>query len=126
MEEFYSPDLVDHVNEMTFHGYQGGQESVTFYRSIFKHLNMRAEEQVTEGDRVASRWVLHGSYHGRPVTLRGTTISRFAQDGRIIEDYGHTDSISLVRQLGVVRSLVLGIEILTRRIVLPKGALKAS
>ncbi len=49
---------------------------------------MRAEEQITEGNRVASRWVLTGTYHGRPVTLRGTTISRFAEDGRIIEDHG--------------------------------------
>ncbi len=24
IEEFYSPDFVDHVNEMTFHGYEGG------------------------------------------------------------------------------------------------------
>jgi predicted ester cyclase len=126
MEEFYSPDFIDHINDMTFRGYQGGRESVAFYRAIFEHLSMRTEEQISEGDRVASRWVLNGSYHGRAITLRGTTISHFAQDGRIIEDRGHTDSISLIRQLGVVRSLLLGIEILTRRIALPKGALKAS
>jgi predicted ester cyclase len=126
MEEFFSPDFVDHVNDMTFHGYDGGRESVSFYLAIFRNLRMTVEEQVTEGNRVASRWVLNGIYHGRAVSLRGITISRFGEDGRTLEDRGHTDSIALVRQLGVIRTLVLGLEILTRRVKLPKGALRAS
>ena len=126
MPDFYNPDFIDHVNDTTFHGYKGGEESVAFYRAIFKQLQMRAEEQITEGNRVATRWVLTGTYHGRPVTLRGTTISRFADDGRIIEDHGHTDTISLLRQIGVLRTLALATEILTRRVKLPQGALKRS
>ena len=126
MPDFYSPDFVDHINDTTFHGYKGGEESVVFYRAIFKQLELRAEEQIAEGNRVATRWVLTGTYHGRPVTLRGTTISRFADDGRIVEDHGHTDSISLLRQIGVIRTLVLATEILTRRAKLPQGALKRS
>jgi hypothetical protein len=125
IEDFYSPDFVDHVNDMTFRGYQGGRESVTFYRTLFKGLRMGAEEQITEGDRVGTRWILQGTYHCRNVTLRGITISRFGQDGRILEDHGHSDSIALLRQLGVLRTLLLGLEILTRRIKLPKGMLSA-
>jgi len=123
IEEFYHPDLVDHVNDMAFHGYAGGRESVTFYVRLFDDLRMGAEEQITEGDRVASRWVLNGVYHGRPVTLRGITMSRFAEDGRILEDRGHTDSIALLRQLGVLRTLLLGLEVLSRRVKLPRGVL---
>src|SRR6202000_2756363 len=126
MEEFFSPDFVDHINDMTFYGYQGGRESVAFYLAIFRHLRMSVEDQVTEGDRVASRWVLSGIYHGRTVTLRGITISRFGTDGRTLEDHGHTDSIALIRQLGALRTLALGLEILTRRVQLPKGALRVS
>jgi predicted ester cyclase len=126
MEEFYSPDFVDHINDMTFHGYEGGHESVAFYLAIFKDLRMGVEEQITEGNRVASRWVLNGTYHGRTVVLRGITISHFGEDGRTLEDRGHADSIALIRRLGVLRTLVLGLEILTRRVKLPKGILKAS
>lgn len=126
MPDFYNPDFVDHVNDTTFHGYKGGEESVAFYRAIFKQLQMRAEEQITEGNRVATRWVLTGTYHARSVTLRGTTISRFGDDRRIIEDHGHTDTISLLRQIGVARTLVLATEILTRRVKLPQGALRRS
>jgi predicted ester cyclase len=124
MEEFFSPDFVDHVNDMTFHGYQGGRESVSFYLAIFRNLRMGVEEQVTEGNRVASRWVMTGTYHGRAVALRGITISRFGEEGRTLEDRGHTDSLALIRQLGVSRTLVLGLEILTRRVRLPQGALR--
>jgi len=124
MPDFYSPDFVDRVNDTTFRGYKGGEESVAFYRAIFQGLRMQAEEQIAEGNRVASRWVLTGTYHRRAVTLRGTTISHFADDGRIVEDHGHTDTIGLLRQLGVLRTLVLAAEILTRRVKLPQGALQ--
>jgi len=126
MEEFYSPDFVDHINEMTFHGYEGGRESLAFYGTLFKEYSMGVEEQVTEGNRVASRWVLNGTYHGRAIALRGITISRLDEDGRTVEDRGHSDSIALLGQLGVLRTLILGLEILTRRVKLPRGVLKAS
>jgi SnoaL-like domain len=125
MEEFYRPDFVDHVNDMTFHGYEGGRESLAFYAMLFKTYRMGVEEQVTEGNRVASRWVLNGTYHGRAVVLRGITISRLDEDGRTVEDRGHSDSIALLGQIGVIRTLILGLEILTRRVKLPKGVLKA-
>jgi predicted ester cyclase len=126
MKEFYSPDFVDHVNDMIFHGYEGGRESLAFYKALFKDYRMGVEEQVTEGNRVASRWILNGTYHGRAVALRGITISRLDEDGRTVEDRGHSDSIALLGQIGVIRTLILGLEILTRRVKLPKGALKAS
>jgi hypothetical protein len=123
--EFYDPGFVDHVNDMTFYGHEGGRESVEFYLAIFKNLRMGVEEQVTEGNRVATRWVLNGDYRRRSVVLRGITISRFGTDGRTLEDHGHSDSISLVRQLGVLRTVLLGAEILSGRVKLPKGALGA-
>jgi predicted ester cyclase len=126
MEEFYSPVFVDHVNDTTLHGYDGGRESVNFYRTIFKELRMGVDDQVTEADRVASRWFLKGNYHGRAVTLRGITISRFDEDGRIAEDHAHSDTISLARQIGIARTLLLGVEVLTRRAKLPKGSLQRS
>ena len=64
------------------------------------------EEQVTEGNRVASRWTLHGTHRGRRVRLTGIVISRF-EDGQIVEDWAASDTMELVRQLGVWRSLLL-------------------
>ena len=56
----------------------------------------------------------------------GITISHFGEDGRTLDDRGHSDSMALPRQLGVIRTVVLGLEILIRRVKLPKGALRTS
>lgn len=70
--------------------------------------------------------MLNGTYYGRSVVLRGITISHLDEDGRTVEDRGHSDSIALLGQIGVIRTLILGLEILTRRVRLPKGVLKGT
>jgi predicted ester cyclase/catechol 2,3-dioxygenase-like lactoylglutathione lyase family enzyme len=118
-ERFYDVDrFVDHVNEMEFHGREGLRQSVGLYLAIFDELRFEVEDQVTQGDRVASRWAMHGTHKGRSVTLRGITISRF-EDGRIVEDWGFSDTTSLVRQLGLRRSAALGARWLTGRLPRP-------
>ena len=62
-------------------------------------------DQVAEGDRVASRCVLTGSNRGRQLRLLGITISR-PRDGRIVEDYSAFDSLELLKQLGLRRTLL--------------------
>jgi hypothetical protein len=76
----YHPEFIDHVNAMEYRGHDGARQSVTLYLELFPDLRFEVDEQVTEGDRVASRWTLHGTHRGRGVTLRGIVISRF-EDG---------------------------------------------
>lgn len=108
MEEFYSPDFHDHINTMNFHGYDGAKESVAPYRRILAELRFTVDQTVSEGDYVATRWTMTGTNRGRPVTLTGNTLSRF-EDGLIAEDWGSTDTIELVRQLGVWRTLLMAV-----------------
>jgi predicted ester cyclase len=106
VEDVYHADFVDHVNATVYRGTDGARQSVALYRAIFSDLRFSVDEQVTEGDRVASRWTLTGTHRGRPVRLRGIVISRI-QDGRIIEDWASSDTLDLVRQLGIRRSALL-------------------
>jgi predicted ester cyclase len=106
IEEVYSPRFVDHVNALEYHGTDGARRSVALYRELFPDLQFVVEEQVTEDDRVASRWTLHGTHRGRRVRLTGIVISRF-EDGQIVEDWAASDTMELVRQLGIWRSLLL-------------------
>ena len=103
--ECYAPDFVDHVNAMDLHGHEGIRQSTDLYRALFDDLQIRVVDQVSEGDRVASRWVMTGSNRGRPAELTGITISRI-DDGRIVEDWSALDSLELLRQLGLVRTLL--------------------
>ncbi len=103
--ECYAADFVDHVNAMDLHGHEGIRQSTDLYRTLFDDLQIRVVDQVSEGDRVASRWVMTGSNRGRRAELTGITISRI-YDGRIVEDWSALDSLELLRQLGLVRTLL--------------------
>jgi predicted ester cyclase len=119
--EFYDDAFVDHVNAMVFRGHAGARESVAFYRSLFDDLRFEIDDQVTEGDRVATRWTLHGTYRRRAVALHGIVISRI-RDGRIVEDHSVTDSLELLRALGLGRTALLLVDIARGRVKLPRGA----
>ena len=105
----YHPDFVDHVNRFTYRGHAGARQSVALYLELFPDLRFQVEDQVSEGDEVASRWTLRGTHRGRHVELRGIVISRF-EHGRIIEDWAASDTMELVRQLGLRRTLQLAVE----------------
>jgi predicted ester cyclase len=102
----YHEDFVDHVNALEYRGHDGARRSVALYMALFPDLRFRVEEQVSEGDRVVSRWTLTGTHRGRRVRLTGIVISRFLE-GRIVEDHAASDTMELVRQLGMWRTLLL-------------------
>jgi predicted ester cyclase len=106
----YSPDFHDHVNAREYHGHDGIRESLGLYQLVFSDddLRIRVEEQVSEGERVASRWVAEGHNHGRPIRIWGIVISRI-ENGEIVEDWAASDNLHLIRQLGPWRLLLLGL-----------------
>jgi predicted ester cyclase len=109
LPDVYHPEFVDHVNTLEYRGHDGARRSVALYLALFPDLRFRVEEQLTEGDRVASRWTLTGTHRRREVTLTGIVISRF-KEGRIVEDHAASDTLELVRQLGIWRSILLALK----------------
>jgi predicted ester cyclase len=105
---YYSPTFVDHVNDVDFRGLGGAQDSVEHYKTAFPDLKITVAEQVVEGDRVTSRFVATGTSYGRRVQFNGITISRF-DNGLIVEDWSVTDTLGMLRQLGVWRSILMGV-----------------
>jgi hypothetical protein len=65
---------------------------------------------------VASGWTARGTNRGRQVTLRGITISRF-EDGKIVEDWGYSDTLDLLRSARPPRLVALGAEQLIDRLL---------
>jgi ketosteroid isomerase-like protein len=102
----YAEDFVDHVGRVEYRGLEGVRRSTELYRRLFDDLAFDVVDQVAEGDRVASRWVLTGSKRGRPVRLWGITISRL-RDGRIVEDWSAFDGLELLRALGLWRTFLI-------------------
>jgi len=58
---------------------------------------------------------MHGAHRGRGVALNGITISRFAE-GKIAEDWSTSDTLDLIRQLGLRRFATLGLRYLRGRL----------
>lgn len=105
---YYSPTFVDHVNNLEFHGLAGVQRSVDLYTSVLSDIRITVEEQLVDGSRVTSRFVVAGTTYGRRVRFSGITISRF-EYGLIVEDWSVTDSLGMLRQLGLWRSILVGL-----------------
>jgi predicted ester cyclase len=115
-EGVYSRDFLDHVNTRDYRGHDGIRESLALYQLLFRDgdLSIRVEDQVAEGDRVVSRWVAEGHNRGRALRLWGITISHIA-DGEIVEDWSASDYLAVVRQLGMRRLVLLGLDWLRAR-----------
>jgi predicted ester cyclase len=105
---YYGREFVDHVNAVQFLGLEGVRQSVELYTKVLSDLDVVVEEQLTDGDRVTSRFVVSGNSCGKRVRFNGMTISRF-KDGLIVEDWSVTDTLGMLRQLGVWRSVLVGL-----------------
>jgi predicted ester cyclase len=106
--QYYSPDFVDHVNDFELRGLEGVRRSVELYTSVLSDLEIQVQDQLVDGDRVTSRFVVSGTNRGRRVRFNGITISRF-ESGRIVEDWSVTDTLGMLRQLGAWRSVLVAV-----------------
>jgi predicted ester cyclase len=79
-------------------------------RSAFPDLVLEVGDIVAEGDRVALRYTLRGTYDGdlmglpptgRRVSSDGIVIGRF-EDGRVVERSGVQDMLTMLQQVGAL------------------------
>jgi steroid delta-isomerase-like uncharacterized protein len=91
-------------------GIEGLKDVVRAMRAAFPDMYWHVEEQLTEGDRVLTRFEWTGTHRGeflgvsatgRSVKIWGMVIDRF-QEGRIKETRLIMDTLGLMVQLGVV------------------------
>jgi predicted ester cyclase len=78
--------------------------------SAFPNIEVIVEDQVAEGDLVATRCTVRGKHTGdglgiaathSPVDFTGMTITRIA-DGKIVEAWNNFDFMKMYRQLGTI------------------------
>ncbi len=111
-----APNYVDHTAPAGWPvGPAGLRQAVAHNRLTFPDLHYTIEELVAEGDRVLTRWTMHGTHRGTfrhrvygvvpptgsPVHVTGMSLRRVA-DGQIAELWGHSDISSMMQQLGVL------------------------
>jgi steroid delta-isomerase-like uncharacterized protein len=91
-------------------GIEGIKAFVEAFREGFSNTHVTIEEQIAEGDTVATRWTGRGTHTGeisgiaatgKDITVTGTSISRL-ENGKLIEDYTNWDMLGMLVQLGAI------------------------
>jgi len=96
-----------------FTGPEGSRQFVQIYRTAFPDVHVTINDQIAEGDQVATRWTATGTHKGelmgiaptnKRVTVTGTDFERY-QGGKLVESWASYDMLGMLQQLGVVASL---------------------
>ncbi len=80
------------------------------FRAAFPDIEVVVEDQIAEGDMVATRCSVRGKHAGdslgfaatqAPVDFTGVTITRI-KDGKIVEAWNNFDFMRMYKQLGAI------------------------
>jgi predicted ester cyclase len=83
---------------------------VSVFGGSFGGWNVIIEDQIAEGDKVATRWTASATHTGplmgmpptgKAIRVTGVNVARFAE-GKIIESWSNFDMLSLLQQLGAI------------------------
>jgi len=113
-DEIIAQDHVQHDPTMPEEGRgrEHMKEFASMYRSAFPDVHIEIEDQIAEGDKVATRWTGTGTHEGElmgieptgnRVRITGMTIDRIA-DGQIAETWDIYDALGMMQQLGAIPS----------------------
>jgi predicted ester cyclase len=105
LDTFIAPDVVHHdlYDPYGADGLTGMKKLIKKNRNIHPDLQITIEDQIAEGDKVATRWIATMTHSGKVVTLKGITIDRFEND-KIVEAWRSMDMLGLLEQTGSVAS----------------------
>ena len=100
LDDIVAPGVVHHdpYDPNGAAGLAGMKRSIAANRAAFPELRLTVDDQLAEGDRVATRWTATMAPGGPAMT--GITIDRFGDDGLIVEAWRSMDMLGLVRSLG--------------------------
>jgi steroid delta-isomerase-like uncharacterized protein len=111
--EQLAPEIAVHLPGMP--GPLNREALIQMMKAMFSGLTQRQhvfEDQIAEGDKVATRLTLHavhtGEFQGMPATGRQIAMAQTAihriQNGKIVEVWVSSDDISMMKQLGLMPS----------------------
>jgi len=113
LDEIVAPGAVEHDPQDPYAGEtgpEGARHSIEMYRAAFPDLRFDVEEQIAEGDLVATRFTGTGTHDGDlpdlPASHRRSTVTGIAmnriEDGRIAETWVNWDTLGMLQQLGAI------------------------
>ena len=86
------------------------RQHIAYFEAVFPGYWLAAEDVLVDGDKIAVRMTFHGTHKGelmgipptgKTVSFEAIIIYRLA-DGKIVEHWLQTDTMSLMQQLGAM------------------------
>jgi len=109
-DELLAADYLGHDTSGPMYCPAGFKQFYATYRTAFPDTHVTIEDQIAEGETVASRWTGTGTHQGplmgippsgKRVRVTGITISRYAS-GKIVEAWFNYDTLGMLQQIGAL------------------------
>src|SRR5262245_30105226 len=103
-DDLVAVDYLWHGPGQEIESREGIKQWIASIRAGFPDVRWEADDQTSEGDKVATRWTAHASHTGQwlelaptgqPVRLSGLLISRL-EAGRIAEEWEEFDQLAIL------------------------------
>jgi len=112
IDEYVAPGYVGHdpAEPEPIRGPAGVRANIEKYLAGFPGGGITVDDQIAEGDKVATRWTGRGTHMGeiagisptgKEVAVSGLTLSRL-ENGMVVEEWTTWDTLGMLVQLGAV------------------------
>jgi predicted ester cyclase len=84
---------------------------IEYFRNAIPDLTYTVEDQVTEGDKVVTRYTASGTHQGEffgvaptgnRIEMSGIQMDRFDESGKLVEEWPEYDLLGAMKQMGAV------------------------
>jgi steroid delta-isomerase-like uncharacterized protein len=109
VDEILAPNYVYHQSRGDVTGPKGLKQFFTMLRAVLPDINVTIEDMVAEGEMVAYRFILKGTFKGEYMGIPPTGkqmafpeahFIRF-EGGKEVEEFPYADSLTMFRQMGI-------------------------
>ncbi|HYY87259.1 MAG TPA: ester cyclase [Chloroflexota bacterium] len=111
LDQFLAPNVVNHnpaPGEKP--GIEGARQILGMFRAAFPDMRFTVEDQLAEGDKVATRLTVRGTHKGEawgtPPTGKQVTVTLIdilrITNGKVTERWGNQDDLGLMQQIGAI------------------------
>lgn len=108
--QLFDPNYVEHdpASDEEIRGHDGVRRDLSIYQSALSDLEITVDDQVAEGDRVATRATMRATHveellgvppTGNRVRVTGIVLHRVS-GGKLVEGWWNWDTLGLLQQIG--------------------------
>lgn len=108
-DEIIAPDYVGHIATLpdAVRGVEAFKQLITLYHFSFPDTRFEIQDQIAEGNKVATRWIAYGTHQGefmgiapsgQAMSVTGMSFHRIEND-RIQESWDDWDALSMLQNM---------------------------